>query len=127
MSKGDQNLFSGMEFDKLKEFCKQCHEEDKKIYEKRKSQTYNFDLENEEPPKPQQPQTVKQVSYNQPQSINTNNNQESGVSSKEQEPISYNTALKINVLNENDPDPLHARIKFDTFDERVKQFGGGKK
>ena len=127
MSKGDQNLFSGMEFDKLKEFCKQCHEEDKKIYEKRKSQTYNFDLENEEPPKPQ-PQTEKQVSNTQPQSINnTNNNQEPGVSSKEQQPISYNTALKINVLNENDEDPLHARIKFDTFDERLKQFGGGKK
>ncbi len=116
--KGQQNLFSGAELDKLREFCKNCAEEDKKLYEKRKSQTYTYNLGIEEKPKPQ-PQLQKRVSYNPPPSFN-NNKQES-------QPYDYKNLVQYNTLNENDPDPLHARMKFDTFDERLKQFGGAKK
>ncbi len=123
--KTKQNIFSGSELDKLKDFCKDCAEEDKRIHEKRQNNNYSEE-ENNEPPKEepsQQPPQPKPEQYNPPPS-NNNYNQPSAGSSNNQD---FKDHIRVKKLNENDPDPFNARIKFDTFDERVKQFGSSKK
>ncbi len=115
-------IFSGNELDKLKDFCKNCAEEDKKIHEQRKIDA-DYVVPEPEEPKPS-PQPPKAQSYQPP---TQDSNQYQYNQNEDIQHIDYKDSVKTNVIGENDPDPFNARIKFDTFDERLKQFGGNKK
>ena len=120
MDKRTKNqIFSGFELDKLQDFCNQCANEDKQIHAKRiNGEEYVEPPAETNPPKPK---TTPKYNindyikdYDSPTTTNNSNY-------KFEE-----TGVKKNNLSENDPDPLNARIKHDTFDQRLKQFGGKK-
>ena len=111
------SIFSGLELDKLKDFCNQCAEEDRKIHK-----------EGYVPPPepPSEPTKPKQVNSQPKQYIPPQNNkpiqkQENAYNSKEHK--SNSEFEKVNVIKENEQDPLNARIKTDTFNQRLAQFG----
>ena len=110
------NIFSGNELGKLQDFCKQCAEEDKKIHEQRKNNSGQY-MESPQESSPPESEPKSQ-SYNPPQ--NSYENQPKETTNKTQ--YTYvEGGVKKNVLGEDDP--FNARIKFDTFDQRLKQFG----
>ena len=118
MDKKTKNqIFSGSELDKLQDFCNQCADEDRKIHEKRKKgEEYIEPTAENNPPKPKAYNINNYIDDYDNGPKYTNNSQytyeEIGIKKKE--------------LSENDPDPFNARIKSDTFDQRLKQFGGNK-
>ena len=118
--KGKQNIFTGPELQKLNDFCKDCAEEDRRIHEQRKynSDEYN---ENSEPQEQESPQP-KQQTYNPPSNNYSYNEYQDNSNSHHV----YKDSIKTNVIGEGDPDPHNARIKIDTFNQRLQQFGGNK-
>ena len=123
----DQNtknsIFTGPELNKLNDFCKDCAEEDKRIHLERQ---YNPNAYSQEPisePQKNEHQESKPQHYHPPS--NNDYNQYHGPQ-EPKEKYEYKDSVKPNVIGENDPDPFNARINFDTFDQRLKQFGGGK-
>ena len=116
--KTKNNIFTGPELNKLQDFCKECAEEDRKIYEKRKS---NQEIYTEPPQEP------KEESYEPPKTNNDYNQYQYQANEKTSDSqYTYEEGgVKKNVLGEDDP--FNARIKFDTFDKRLKQFGSNKK
>ena len=120
--KGKQNIFTGPELQKLNNFCKDCAEEDRRIHEQRKYNSY----ENNEYSEPQEPEPPKP----QPQTYNPPSNNYSYNEYQDNSNChchhTYKDSVKTNVIGENDPDPHNARIKIDTFNQRLQQFGGNK-
>ena len=118
--KGKNTIFTGPELQKLNDFCKDCAEEDRRIHEQRKNNSYEYNEysgpSEPEPPKPK-PQTY------QPSSNNYSYNEYKGNSNCHH---TYKDSVKTNVIGENDPDPHNARIKIDTFNQRLQQFGNNK-
>ena len=116
--KGKKNIFTGPELKKLNDFCQDCAEEDRRIHEQRKynSNEYNeySEPQEPEPPKPK-PQTYNPLSNNYSYNEYQDNSN-----------YTYKDSVKTNVIGENDPDPYNARIKIDTFNQRLQQFGGNK-
>ena len=110
-------IFSGLELDKLKDFCKQCAEEDKKIHKGE----YVPPPEPPSEPKKPMPVSSQPKQYSPPQSSNPIQKQANANISKGRK--SNSEFEKVNVIKENEQDPLNARIKTDTFNQRLAQFG----
>ena len=110
-------IFSGLELDKLKDFCKQCAEEDRKIHK----EGYVPPPEPPSEPKKSNPVNSQPKQYNPPQNSIPIEKQERAENSKEYK--SNSEFDKVNVIKENEQDPLNARIKTDTFNQRLAQFG----
>ena len=118
--KGKNNVFTGPELQKLNDFCQECAEEDRRIHEQRKYNEFNEYSE----PTEQEPEKSKPQTYN-PPSNNYNYNEYQG-NSNCHHTHTYQDSVKTNVIGENDPDPHNARIKIDTFNQRLQQFGNNK-
>ena len=92
----------------MQDFCKECTEEDRKIYEKRKNNqeiyTEPSKEESHEPPKTYNDYNQYQYQANEKTSDNQYTYEEGGV--------------KKNIFGEKGP--FNATIKFDTFDQRLK-------
>ena len=119
--KTKNSIFTGPELNKLYDFCKDCAEEDKRIHQERK---YNPDAFSQEPilkPPENEPPKPEPQPYQPP----SDNNYEIHENPKEK--YEYKDSVKTNIIGENDPDPYNARIKIDTFNQRLQQFGGSKK
>ena len=118
--KTKHQLFSGSELGKLQDFCNQCAYEDKKIHEKRQNgEEYVEPPAEINPPKPKK----QPPKYN----INEYINEYDAPTTTNNSQYTYEEiGIKKQNLSENDPDPFNARIKSDTFDQRLKQFGGNK-
>ena len=115
-----KTIFTGQELDKLKDFCKDCAEEDRKIHEQRQ---YNSDYAVPEPEEPKQDyHQPKKQSYQQNYS-DYNQYEYNDSTNTHTHNIQYEDSVKTNVIGENDPDPHNARIKIDTFNQRLQQFG----
>ena len=113
-----QSMFSGSELDKLREFCKQCAEEDRRIHK----EGY---IPPPEPIKPVEPQkTFKPEQKTISPQVN-NNDQNQNKDNYLHRP-SNSEFTNVRVLKPNDPDPLNARISSNTFNERLAQFGNKK-
>ena len=111
------SIFSGLELDKLKDFCQQCAEEDKKIHKG------GYVPPPEPPSEPIKPKPVNSEpkQYIPPQSSNPIQKQENTNNPKEHK--SNSEFEKVNVIKKNEQDPLNARIKTDTFNQRLAMFG----
>ena len=116
-----RSIFEGFELDKLKDFCKNCAEEDKKIHEIRKNNPGEY-IEPPVEPEPKPEPIMKPKSFQPPEVIN----QEEIKSNPSKEEI-VRDETKINTIGENDPDPLNARIKGDVFNQRLALFDNKKK
>ena len=111
------SIFSGLELDKLNDFCKQCAEEDRKIHK----EGYVPPPEPPSEPKKTNPINSQPKQYIPPQTSNPIHKQENANKPKEHK--SNSEFEKVNILKQNDQDPLNARIKTDTFNQRLAQFG----
>ncbi len=111
------SMFSGLELDKLKDFCNKCAEEDRKIHKE------GYVPPPEPPSEPKKPNPVNSQpkQYIPPQSSNPIQKQSNANNFI---PRKSNSEFeKVNVIKENEQDPLNARIKTDTFNQRLAQFG----
>ena len=113
-----QSMFSGLELDKLKEFCKQCAEEDRRIHKEGYIP----------PPEPAKTVETQKTIKQEQKAISPpviNNNQNQNKDNYLRRP-SNSEFTNVRVLKPNDPDPLNARISSNTFNERLAQFGNKK-
>ena len=118
--KGKNNVFTGPELQKLNDFCQECAEEDRRIHEQRKNNSYENNEYSE--PSYQEPEKQKPQTYNPPSNNYSYNEYQDNSNSQ----YTYQDSVKTNVIGENDPDPHNARIKIDTFNQRLQQFGNNK-